>query len=338
MTGADSVVDRRAGHCGGLSGDEVEGLTAACRDMVRIRVFEDTIRREFAKGDMPGFVHTYIGAEAVAVGVCRALDPMDPITSTHRGHGHCLAKGVEIEPMVAELFGRESGLCHGRGGSMHIADFSKAMLGANAIVAGGVGLAVGAALSAQTLGDGRVAVAFFGDGATSQGVLHESMNLASIWKLPVVFVCENNGWAESTPASYAISVEDIALRAAGYSMPGVVVDGVDYIEVHAAAAQAVERARRGEGPSLIEAKLPRHGGHFVGDAEQYRDRAERRQARDRDPIEAAVSRLEACGIEIRAVIEAVRAETAAELAVALERARAADLPDPADGERYVYAD
>ena len=206
----------------------IKTLEQSFREMLRIRLFEERVRREFGKGDMPGFVHVYVGAEAIAVAVCSQLEKTDLITSTHRGHGHCLAKGVEVAPMVAELYGRESGLCHGRGGSMHIADFSKGVLGANAIVGGGIGLAVGAALAAQTLKDGRIAVTFFGDGASNQGVLHESMNLASIWKLPVVFVCENNGWAESTPASYSISVSDIATRAAGYSIPGVVVDATDY--------------------------------------------------------------------------------------------------------------
>ena len=180
--------------------------------MVRIRRFEERVRREFSRGDMPGFVHTYVGAEAVAVGVCAHLSADDLITSTHRGHGHCLAKGVEIAPMVAELFGRETGLCHGRGGSMHIADFGRGVLGANAIVGGGIGLAVGAALAGDVLSDGRVAVSFFGDGAGNEGIFHESLNLAAIWRLPVVFVCENNGWAESTPVSYATAVPTVAAR------------------------------------------------------------------------------------------------------------------------------
>ena len=191
---------------------------------------------------MPGFVHTYIGAEAVAVGVCAHLGDDDLITSTHRGHGHCLAKGVPVAGMVAELYGRETGLCKGRGGSMHVADFSRGMLGANAIVGGGISLAVGGALAADTLGDGRVAVTFFGDGASNQGIFHESLNLAAIWRLPVVFVCENNGWAESTPASYAVAVTDVAARAVAYAIPGVTVDASDVEEVWSAAGDAVERA------------------------------------------------------------------------------------------------
>ena len=204
--------------------------------MMRIRLFEDRVRREFGKGDMPGFVHTYVGAEAVAVSACAHLRRDDIITSTHRGHGHCLAKGVKIAPMIAELFGRETGICHGRGGSMHIADFSCGVLGANAIVGGGIALAVGAAQAAQTLGDGARGGAFFGDGAANEGVLHESMNLASIWRLPAVFVCENNGWAESTPTMYALSVPHVADRAAGYLMPGVTIDASDYDGLHAVRA------------------------------------------------------------------------------------------------------
>lgn len=313
-------------------------LEHGLREMLRIRLFEDRVRREFGKGDMPGFVHTYVGAEAVAVGVCSNLEGSDLITSTHRGHGHCLAKGVEILPMVLELYGREAGLCHGLGGSMHVADFSRGVLGANAIVGGGVGLAVGAALASDTLDDGRVAVAFFGDGATSQGVVHESMNLASIWSLPVVFVCENNGWAESTPASYAISVQNVADRAAGYSMPGVTVDGTDYESVFVVAAEAVERARSGGGPTLIEMKLDRQVGHFVGDTEPYRDRADRKRARSNDPIARVRATLESRGAPVDGLVAAVEAAVIAELDAAFATARDAAWPSPDHLERYVYAD
>jgi TPP-dependent pyruvate/acetoin dehydrogenase alpha subunit len=314
--------------------DAVAGL----RGMVRIRLFEDRVRREFGKGDMPGFVHTYLGAEAVAVGVAAHLTDTDLITSTHRGHGHCLAKGVEIEPMIAELYGRETGLCHGRGGSMHVADFSRGVLGANAIVAGGVSLAVGAALAAKTLGDGRVAVSFFGDGAASEGVVHEALNLAAIWRLPVVFVCENNGWAESTPAAYALSVPDVARRAAAYDMPGVTVDAGDYLAVHAAAGVAVARARDGGGPTLLEAKIQRMTGHYVGDPEGYRSRDDRKSARDADPIARLRARLDQSGTDTAAVVTDVEAVVVAELDAAFTAARAAPWPDPAEVERYVYAD
>jgi TPP-dependent pyruvate/acetoin dehydrogenase alpha subunit len=315
-----------------------EQAVAGLRAMVRIRLFEERVRREFGKGDMPGFVHTYLGAEAVAVGVAAHLTDRDLITSTHRGHGHCLAKGVHIEPMIAELYGRETGLCHGRGGSMHVADFSKGVLGANAIVAGGVSLAVGAALAAKTLGDGRVAVSFFGDGAASEGVVHEALNLAAIWQLPVVFVCENNGWAESTPAAYALSVPDVARRASAYDMPGVTVDASDYLAVHAAAATAVDRARSGGGPTLVEAKIRRMTGHYVGDPEAYRSREDRKDARSADAITQLRAHLDAAGTDTTTIVTDVETEIIAELDAAFTAARAAPWPDPAEVDRYVYAD
>ncbi len=299
--------------------------------MLRIRGFEDRLLKEFAKGDMPGFVHTYHGAEPVAAGVCAHLSDDDIITSTHRGHGHCIAKGCDVSAMVAELYGRETGLCRGRGGSMHIADFSRGMLGANAIVGGGISLAVGAALASRMLGDGRVAVSFFGDGATNQGIFHESLNLAAIWQLPVVFVCENNGWAESTPTQYATSVADIAVRAQAYDMAGAVVDGSDYLDVFAQAGLAIDRARRGEGPTLIEAKVTRMRGHYVGDPEQYRSREQRRSARKLDPVASFAA---GAGFDI----ESCQAEIDRELDEAYAAARAGPWPDPADVERYVLSE
>ena len=214
--------------------------------MLTIRLFEQRVAREFRTGEIPGFVHMYIGEEAVAAGVCANLDDDDYVTSTHRGHGHCIAKGCDLRGMMAEIYGREDGLCKGRGGSMHIADFSRGMLGANAIVGGGIALATGAGLASSVRGSGQVAVAFFGDGAANQGVLHESLNLAAIWKLPVVYVCENNGFAESTPAAYATSVRDVASRASAYGIPGVVADGADVRNVYAAARDS-GRARAGGG-------------------------------------------------------------------------------------------
>src|SRR5262245_38746090 len=314
-----------------------EALCLAHREMLRIRLFEERVRREFGKGDMPGFVHTYVGAEAVAVGVCSWLGERDLITSTHRRHGHCLAKGVPIGPIVAELYGRETGLCKGRGGSMHVADFSRGMLGANAIVGGGISLAVGGGLAAQTLADGRVAVTFFGDGASNEGIFHESLNLAAIWRLPVVFVCENNGWAESTPAFYAVSVEDVATRAAAYGMPGVTVDAADVDAVWEAAGAAVARARRGDGPTLLEARIRRLGGHYVGDPEDYRSRDDRRAARSSDPIARLRERLESEGVDVAAIVAAVETATLVELDDAFAAAREAPLPDPAELERDVFA-
>src|SRR5204863_6908012 len=252
--------------------------------MLTIRHFEERAGKEFASGKIPGFVHLYAGEEAVAVGVCAHLTDDDFITSHHRGHGHCIAKGVDLYEMVAELLGRESGACRGKGGSMHIADVNKGMLGANGIVGGGFPLAVGAGLTARTNGKGQVAVCFFGDGAANQGTFHEGLNLAGIWKLPVIFVAENNGYAESTPVTYHMSCRDIADRAAGYGMPGVSVDGLDVFAVYEAAGEAIARARRGEGPSLIECKTYRYYGHFEGDTIMYRTKDELEFYRGRDPI------------------------------------------------------
>ncbi len=252
--------------------------------MTLIRAFEDRVAKIFAEGRIPGFVHLYAGEEAVAVGVCAHLDDRDYITSTHRGHGHCIAKGVELGPMMAELFGRATGSCHGKGGSMHIADVSRGMLGANGIVGGGPPLACGAGLTAKVEGKGAVAVCFFGDGAAEQGTTHEGMNLAAIWKLPVIFVCENNGFAESTPVSYHCAASSIADRAAAYNIPGVSIDGSDVIAVYETAGEAVARARRGDGPSLIEAKTWRYYGHFEGDQITYRKPEQSAAYRKHDPI------------------------------------------------------
>jgi pyruvate dehydrogenase E1 component alpha subunit len=238
--------------------------------MVTIRDFETRVKDEFARGRIPGFVHLYAGEEAVATGVCASLKEGDTITSTHRGHGHCIAKGCDVDGMMAEIFGKATGLCKGKGGSMHIADVSKGMLGANGIVGGGPPLACGAALSAKMRGTDDVCVCFFGDGAAEQGTFHESLNLAAIWKLPVVFVAENNGFAESTPVSYHCAIENIADRAAGYGIPGASIDGMDVLAVYEAAQEAINRARKGLGPSLLECKTYRYHGHFEGDQQLYK--------------------------------------------------------------------
>jgi len=235
------------------------------REMLRlmqtIRRFEERASADFLAGDIYGVVHCYIGEEAVAVGVCAALNKDDQIISTHRGHGHCIAKGADLNRMMAELYGRETGYCKGKGGSMHIADFSIGMLGANGIVAGGIPIVTGAGLAAQLEGKGRVAVSFFGDGASNAGPFHESVNIAAAWKLPMLYVCENNLWAVNTSASDSVSGGDVAKRAAGYGIPGVVVDGNDVLAVYEAASDAVARARAGEGPTLIECKTYRHRRH-----------------------------------------------------------------------------
>ena len=231
------------------------------RTMQTIRRFEERASADFRAGDIYGVVHSYIGEEAVAVGVCAALTREDQIISTHRGHGHCIAKGADLNRMMAELYGRETGYCKGKGGSMHIADFGIGMLGANGIVAGGISIVTGAGLAAQVEGKGRVAVSFFGDGASNAGPFHESLNIAAAWKLPVIYVCENNHWAAQTANAITVGHEDVADRAAGYGVPGVKVDGNDILAVYEAAAAAVARARAGEGPTLIECKTYRWGAH-----------------------------------------------------------------------------
>ncbi|UTR10397.1 thiamine pyrophosphate-dependent dehydrogenase E1 component subunit alpha [Evansella sp. LMS18] len=238
--------------------------------MCEIRKFEDRVHELFGEGKIPGFVHLYAGEEAVAVGICAHLDDQDTITSTHRGHGHCIAKGCDLDGMMAELFGKATGLNKGKGGSMHIADVEKGMLGANGIVGGGFPLAAGAALTAKLKKTGGVSACFFGDGAGNHGTFHEGINLAAIWDLPALFVAENNGYAEATPFEYASSCSNIADRAKSYNIPGEVVDGKDVVAVFEAAARAVERARKGEGPSLIECKTYRNYGHFEGDAQKYK--------------------------------------------------------------------
>jgi len=313
-----------------------ETLLSLYRTMLTIRLFEQRVAREFRTGEIPGFVHMYVGEEAVAAGVCANLHDADYVTSTHRGHGHCIAKGCELGPMMAEIYGREDGLCKGRGGSMHIADFSRGMLGANAIVGGGVALATGAGLASQVRDDGRVAVAFFGDGAANQGVLHESLNLAAIWKLPVLYVCENNGFAESTPAAYATSVPDVASRAVAYGIPGVVADGADVREVYAAARAAVERARAGEGPTLLEVKTYRHFGHFEGDPDRYRDDDDRLVTREHDALRRLHGELLEAGDATEGDLQALHTELESAVDGAVEFARSSPFPDPAEVGRYVY--
>jgi pyruvate dehydrogenase E1 component alpha subunit len=311
-------------------------LLAMYERMVEIRTFEERARKEFADGKIPGFVHLYAGEEAVAVGVCSHLTDEDYITSTHRGHGHCIAKGVDIGGMVAELIGKATGLCKGKGGSMHIADVGKGMLGANGIVGGGFPLACGAALSAKTRGTGAVAICFVGDGAANQGTFHEGLNLAAIWDLPVIFVCENNGFAESTPVSYHCSASDIANRAAAYEIPGIVVDGLDLFAVYEATGEAVARARRGDGPTLIEAKTYRYYGHFEGDTILYRTKEELEAYRSRDPIIALGTYLTTHGIADEPRLRAIEEQVLARLDEAWRRAEAAPWPMPEDALEDVY--
>ena len=313
-----------------------ETMLAMYERMVLIRVFEETTMRQFADGQIPGFVHLYAGEEAVAVGVCTHLGDADFITSTHRGHGHCIAKGVDVTGMAAELMGRQTGICKGKGGSMHVADVEKGILGANGIVGGGFPLACGAALTAKTHGTDAVTICFFGDGASNQGTFHESLNLASIWKLPVVFVCENNGYAEATTFSYHCSVDDVATRAQGYGMPGVVVDGLDPFAMFDAAGEAISRARRGEGPTLIEAKTYRFYGHEEGDAATYRTQEEVDAHRARDPLTMLGAHLVEKGIASEDDLERLRSEAQAIVDAAYAAGAAAPWPDPSETLTDVY--
>ena len=301
--------------------------------MQTIRQFEDRVKVEFGKGKIPGFVHLYAGEEAVAVGICANLTDADFMTSTHRGHGHCIAKGVDVKGMMAELYGKATGICKGKGGSMHIADMDKGMLGANGIVGGGPPLACGSGLTAKTRKTDQVTICFFGDGASEQGTLHESLNLAAIWDLPVVFIAENNGYAESTPSAYHCSVENIADRAAAYNMPGVTVDGNDIFAVHEAAGEAIARARGGQGPTLLECKTYRFNGHFEGDAQTYKVPEENEKYRTTlDPIklfrENVLARNAVAENELQTVDE--RVQSAIDAAVAF----AEDSPFPQAQETF----
>jgi len=253
--------------------------------MRTIRTFEERVSAEFAANHIPGFVHLCVGQEACAVGVCMHLEERDYIGSTHRGHGHCIAKGCDPKGMMLEIFGKVGGLCGGKGGSMHIADLERGMLGANGIVGGGPPLAIGAALSAKTLKNGRVVVSFIGDGASNQGTVFEAMNMAVVLQLPIVFFVENNGYGEFTAASYACGAKDITQRAVGFGMPAATVDGTDFFAVYGAAGAALERARSGEGPSLMQARCTRFYGHYIGDPQAYRSKQELEACRtENDPL------------------------------------------------------
>lgn len=314
-----------------------EQLLHAYRVMRTIRAFEERLHVEFATGEIPGFVHLYAGEEASAAGVMAHLDDEDCIASTHRGHGHCIAKGVDVYGMMAEIYGKKTGVCHGKGGSMHIADLSKGMLGANGIVGAGAPLAAGAALAAKLKGNRAVAVAFFGDGGSNEGAVFEAMNLASVWNLPCIFVAENNGYAEATASNWSVACDHIADRAAGFGMPGVTVDGFDFFAVHEAAGAAIERARAGEGPSLIEVKLTRYYGHFEGDAQTYRAPDEVKHCREtRDCLMQFRERTTRAGLLQASALDAIDAEVEACIEEAVVRAKADPKPSPADLLSDVY--
>jgi pyruvate dehydrogenase E1 component alpha subunit len=314
-----------------------EQLLDAYRRMRTIRMFEEKLNDLVMAGKLSGFLHLYAGEEAVAVGVAAHLTDRDYFASTHRGHGHCIAKGVDVKAMMAELFGRSTGVCKGKGGSMHIADFDHGMLGANGIVGAGIPLAVGAGLTAATKKTGAVSIAFFGDGASNQGAFHESANIAALWKLPVVFVCENNGYGEATPAEFAVSVKDIADRAAGYGIPGVIVDGMDFFDVYETAGEAIARARAGGGPTLLECKTYRFFGHYVGDNTAYRTKEEAEEMRrQKDPISLFEDRAVSAELVKGEELRAIDGESARLLEEAVEYAEASPLPQPEEVLTDVY--
>jgi pyruvate dehydrogenase E1 component alpha subunit len=305
--------------------------------MKTIREFEERLHVEIATGEIPGFTHLYAGQEAVAVGVCLDLTDADYIVSTHRGHGHCIAKGCDVQGMMLEIYGRGAGLCKGKGGSMHIADVTKGMLGANAIVGGGPPLAVGAAIACRNRGNKNVSVAFGGDGSSNQGTVFEAMNLAVVLKVPAIFVIENNGYGEHTGASYAVGAPDIASRAAGFGMPAEKVDGSDVFAVHAAMGRAIAHAKRGDGPSTIEAVITRYYGHFEGDPQNYRAKDEVARLREtKDCLKHFRARVEADKSVSTAALDAIDAEVATLIDTSVKTARAAPPPPDAELTTDVY--
>ena len=306
------------------------------RTMLRIRYFEEEILKLQMNGELLGMAHPYIGEEAVAVGACSALTETDYIVSTHRGHGHCIGKGADIKKMMAELLTKETGYCRGRGGSMHIADVSIGHLGANGIVGAGLPIAVGAGLSIKYRDTDQVVICFFGDGAANQGTFHESLNMASIFKAPVVFVCENNLYAVSCRVTYSCAVPNIADRASAYNMPGVIVDGMDVLAVEDAVSQAVKRARKGEGPSLIECKTYRFLGHSITDNRPYRTRQEENEWKTKDPITSFRKKLVAEGIVSAKGIEKMEETVRLEIEEAVEFARQSPEPSVEDAEKYLF--
>jgi pyruvate dehydrogenase E1 component alpha subunit len=305
--------------------------------MRTIRAFEDRVHVEFTSGDMPGFVHLYAGEEAIAAGVIGRLNRDDFIASTHRGHGHAIAKGCDVKAMMAEIYGKGTGLCRGKGGSMHIADVDKGMLGANGIVGGGPPMICGVGLSAKVRGTTQVGVSFTGDGGSNQGTFLESLNLAGVWDLPCIFVVENNGYAEATSSQYHQGGVDVAKRADGFGIPGVVVDGHDYFAVREVGGEAVRRAREGGGPTLIECKVNRYYGHFEGDSQTYRAPNEVENIRaSRDCLETFRRRVTGAGVLSADELDRIDAEVAQLIDEAVAEAKAAPEPDLAELTTDVY--
>jgi TPP-dependent pyruvate/acetoin dehydrogenase alpha subunit len=317
---------------------EKDVLIGLYRTMLTIRRFEERVSKEFHEGTIAGFVHSYIGQEAVAAGVIANLRRDDRIISNHRGHGHCIAKGADLNGMMAEIYGKRTGYCKGKGGSMHIADFSVGMLGANGIVGAGLPIATGAALAAQLEGKGRVTVVFFGDGASQEGEFHESLNLASIWKLPIVFICENNFYGVNTPAQYAMGMTDIARKALSYDMPGMALDGNDVVAVYSAAHEAVAQARTGNGPSLLECRTYRWHSHFEANSiPDLRPVEEIESWKDKCPLAGFELKLYEQGILTPMDAEDMDQQVLAQVDGAVNYAMKSPLPDPESALEDIFS-
>jgi pyruvate dehydrogenase E1 component alpha subunit len=306
--------------------------------MLKIRAFENMAKDNFAEGKIPGFVHLYIGEEAISSAVCENLTDADYITSTHRGHGHIIAKGGELKYMAAELFGKATGYCKGKGGSMHIADATKGILGANGIVGAGQDIALGAGMSAQYRGTDQVCVCFFGDDSTNQGTFHESLNMASVWKLPIVYVCENNGYGISTSQKRHQNIKDISVRAKAYNIPGITVDGNDAVAVYAASRKAIERAKRGEGPTLIECKTYRQRGHFEGDSAPYKPKSQQEAWLKKDPIPRFEKYIQEKGVLSDREIQQMKKSVDAQIKEAVDFAMNSPEPELDSVFEDVYSD
>ncbi|SDD36447.1 thiamine pyrophosphate-dependent dehydrogenase E1 component subunit alpha [Natrinema hispanicum] len=318
--------------------DSADGRQEALRRMVTIRAFDQEAGNRFADGEIPGFVHLYIGEEAVGVGTCAALESDDYIASTHRGHGHCIAKGLDPKYMMAELYGKAEGYCNGKGGSMHIADVDAGMLGANGIVGAGPPMATGAALSIDYQDRDEVAVGFLGDGAVAQGQVHEAINLASTWDLPAIFVVENNHYGEGTPVEKQHNLDNLSDTAQAYDIPGVTVDGMDITAVAEAVAEARDRARAGDGPTMVEAQTYRYRGHYEGDEEPYRDDDEIERWKEQDPIESFKDRLIERGELTQEEFDDLESEIESTIDDAIEYAQAADYPEPSAAYEDMFVD
>ncbi len=315
-------------------GEDLLGILAS---MVRVRRVEERLAELFGQGKIPGFIHVSTGQEAVAAGVCSCLEQDDSVLTTHRGHGHAVAKGIDLKRFMAEVFGRRAGFCKGRSGSMHVADPAVGVVGANGIVGGGLPIALGTAFASQYRGEKTVTVCFFGDGASNEGTFHESLNIAALWSLPLIFCCENNHWAQFTPQSRYSKTENVSRRAEPYGMPGVTVDGTDVLEVRRAAQEAVARAREGGGPTLLECTLRRWSGHYVGDAQKYRSADEVEAARAVDPIERFAGALAESKVLAPGDLEAMGARIGAEVDAAVAFAAGSPAADPQDLFTDVYA-